>query len=164
MTRLSVKRRGNTLIEVVVSTVLVGVVLVAALETLGGSVRTQRKSTNAAEAWALAERYAAEIMAKPYEDPQGNVVFGTEANDGAVSKRDSLDDVDDYHNWYESPPRTSGGVNLSGYDGWSVRVTVRRWQGIDGGAGYAGWADRAEESSRTHARSLPLPSTASSAQ
>jgi len=121
-----INRRGNTLIEVVVSTVLVGVVLVAALETVGSSARSQRKSASVAEAWALAERYAAEIMAKPYEDPQGNAVFGTEPNDGAVLKRDDLDDIDDYHNWAESPPKSSGGVTLAGYAGWTVRVTVTR--------------------------------------
>ncbi len=126
MIRSILVRRGNTLIEVTVATVLVGVVLVAALETLGSSVRSQRKSADVAEAWALAERYAAEIMAKPYEDPQGNVVFGRESNDGTVSKRDDLDDVDDYDNWTESPPKTSVGANLPRYTGWSVGVTVTR--------------------------------------
>jgi prepilin-type N-terminal cleavage/methylation domain-containing protein len=126
MTLSRINRSGNTLIEVVVATVLVGVVLVAALETLGGAARTHRKSATTAEAWTLAERYAAEIMAKPYEDPQGGVVFGTESNDGAVSTRDHLDDVDDYHNWYESPPQTSAGVDLPAYDGWSVEVIVTR--------------------------------------
>jgi prepilin-type N-terminal cleavage/methylation domain-containing protein len=134
MTPCRTYRQGNTLIEVVVATVLVGVVLVAALETLGGAARTHRKSATTAEAWTLAERYAAEIMAKPYEDPQGGVVFGTESNDGAVSTRDQLDDVDDYHNWYESPPQTSAGVDLPAYDGWSVEVIVTRCEASPGDA------------------------------
>ncbi|QDV74269.1 type IV pilus modification PilV family protein [Botrimarina mediterranea] len=124
MTHIRDHRRANTLIEVVVATTLVGVVLVAALETLGGATRTYQESATTAEAWALAERYAAEIMAKPYEDPQGSVVFGTESNDGVVSTRDQLDDVDDYEDWYESPPQSSDGVDLTGYDGWIVEIIV----------------------------------------
>jgi Tfp pilus assembly protein PilV len=134
MTSRRPNSHGNTLIEVVVATVLVGVVLVAALETLGAAARTHRKSATTAEAWTLAERYAAEIMAKPYEDPQGGVVFGTESNDGAVSTRDNLDDVDDYHNWYESPPQTSAGVDQPGYDGWIVEVIVTRCNSTPSGS------------------------------
>lgn len=119
MTRRRSNSQGNTLIEVVVATVLVGVVLVAALETLGAAARTHRQSATTAEAWTLAERYAAEIMAKPYEDPEGGNGFGPDEG-----SRSDFDDVDDYHNLYESPPQTASGIDLPGYDGWIVEVIV----------------------------------------
>lgn len=134
MTGIRKNRRGVTLVEVAVSTTLVGVVLVAALETVGGAARMHLRAASAAEAWTLAERYAAEIMAKAYEDPEGSVVFGTESNDGVTSVRDDLDDVDDYHNWYESPPQTAAGVDRAAYNGWSVEVIVTRCDADPSGA------------------------------
>ncbi|TWT98078.1 hypothetical protein Pla108_22350 [Botrimarina colliarenosi] len=123
MTLLNAQRSGATLIEVAISTVLVGVLMVAALNTVGSAARTHLAASTSAEAWALAELLAAEVLAMPYEDPNGAAVFGTEPGETGVT-RATLDDVDDYHNWTESPPKARDGTPLAGYTGWTTKVIV----------------------------------------
>ena len=74
-------RSGFTLIEVAVSTVLVGVVLVASLETIGSALRTARSSEDTVNGQMLAENLLVEAMVMPFKDTGESPLFGIEADE-----------------------------------------------------------------------------------
>jgi type II secretory pathway pseudopilin PulG len=113
--------RGGTLVEVAVSTLLVGVLLVAALNTVGARLRNQNNLTDRQRAALLADQMLSEILELDYKDPNQTPVFGLEASESG-SNRSVYDDVDDYHELDESPPKLRSGTTLSGTTGW-VRST-----------------------------------------
>lgn len=120
------RKPGVTLIEVAVSTVLVGLVLVAALETLGGAMRTMRRASTELQAHTLAETLLMEVVALPYSDPDGNSTgIGLESDEGsAAGDRTAFDDLDDFQGWSESPPEQRLGSSIAGCTGWTRTVEV----------------------------------------
>jgi len=119
------RRRGLTLIEVVVSTLIVGVMTVAALNTLGAATRSSEAAGNRAVALGLADDLMAEILNGAYSEPSGAPVFGPESGEN-TGTRAAFDDVDDYHGWNRMPPQTRDGVNLPDRAEWRRRVVVER--------------------------------------
>lgn len=117
------RRRGTSLIEVVISMIVISVMLVAALRTVGATARTESRVVEEAAGRELVEGLLAEIRAVAYEDPDGSPVFGPEP-DEAPDDRALWDDVDDFHGWKASPPVDRGGVAISGAGDWSRSVTV----------------------------------------
>lgn len=117
---------GVTLIEVSVSTALVGLVLVAALETLGGAMRTMRQTSSELKAHALAESLLAEVIALPYTDPTvDSETLGLESDESVFGSNRSLyDDLDDFVGWTNSPPQDRDGDALEDYDDWTRQVEV----------------------------------------
>ncbi len=118
-------RSGFSLIEVAVSSILVGSILVAALSTTGAVFRFRSSTSNVARAALLATELLAEIQNQPYSDPNQTPVLGRETGE---TLRAHFDDVDDYASWTESPPKTLAGANLTGFTGWSRSVSVVRAQ------------------------------------
>ena len=123
------KHRGLSLIEVVASTLIVGVMLVAALNTLGAVFRSQRLNAARLTGPGLAHELMGEILSLPYEDPEepGDSI-GREIDESGGNRAD-LDDVDDYDNWSanELPaknPQNKDGVEHPGYVGWNRTVQV----------------------------------------
>ncbi len=120
-------RYGTSLVEVVVSAGLTGLVLVAALDAVGGAVLATRIGDQQVDARLLAESLLAEVVAKPYEDPgdPNDVVFGIESEEpSSPSNRSAFDDVDDFDGWTESPPVDRNGTPLTGLTGWTRDVNV----------------------------------------
>jgi type II secretory pathway pseudopilin PulG len=122
-------RRALTLLEIVVSTLIVGLMTVAALNTLGAATQSGQAAGNRAIALGLADDLMAEILQKAYRNPDGSAQFGPES--GETDPTD-FDDVDDYHNWVEQPPRTRNDLDNNGQldpipnrAEWSRRVLVR---------------------------------------
>ena len=124
--RRETQRHGVTLIEVSISTALVGLVLVAALETLGGAMRTMRQTASELQAHSLAETLLAEVIALPYTDPTvDSGTLGLESDESAYGgDRRLYDDLDDFAGWKVSPPKDRDGAALAGYDGWTRQVEV----------------------------------------
>ncbi len=124
--RRPIAQLGVTLVEVAVSTALVGLVLVAALETLGGAMRTLRQTGDSMNANTLAATLMAEVIALPYSDADGSTTdLGLEADEAAISNDRSLyDDVDDFHGWSRTPPESRDGTELAGYSGWKRCVEI----------------------------------------
>jgi MSHA pilin protein MshD len=118
-----VVRRALTLLEVVVATLIVGVMAVVALNALGAVTRSSQSFGNRAVALGLAEDLMAEIMQVAYSDPDQDPVFGREASESA-SPRTQFDDVDDYQNWNHEPPQDRNGAPLADRTEWRRRVTV----------------------------------------
>jgi hypothetical protein len=120
------RRRALTLIEVVASTMIVGLMSVAALNGLGAVTRSAESIGNRAIALGLADDLMAEILPLPYSDPNDTPVFGTETGESAAGPRSTFDDVDDFHNWNVSPPTNRDGVIIPNRADWRHRVQIVR--------------------------------------
>ena len=115
--------RAFTLVESVISLVIVGVMLVAALNTVGASRLNQYRTSTRAQGRLLAESLLAEIFTQRYADPNGAALFGVEVGEDAGT-RDAFDDVDDYHTWTSSPPTEKTGAEMASWGRWRRSVTV----------------------------------------
>ncbi len=124
MDSLRQKHRGLSLIEVVASTLIVGVMLVAALNTLGAVFRSQRLNAVRLTGPGLAHELMGEILSLPYEDPEDpGGLIGRDSGESDGDRAD-LDDVDDYDDWSASDPESKDGVEHPGYVGWERTVQV----------------------------------------
>ncbi len=115
---------GFSLVEVAISTAIVGVMLVAALHAVAsarmGLSRVQQRS----KGMLLAQGLMAEILQQDYADADfGTDSFGLGGSEGG-SNRAAYDDVDDYDGWSASPPETRDGTPIPGTDGYERLVVV----------------------------------------
>src|SRR4029079_17143748 len=116
-------RRALTLIEVVASTMIVGMMAVAALNALAAATKSSNSIGNRAVAAGLADELMSEIMMQSYSDPDGSPVFGHESGE-ATNIRSAFDDVDDYDGWNAKPPQYRDGTTIPDRTNWRQRVTV----------------------------------------
>jgi prepilin-type N-terminal cleavage/methylation domain-containing protein len=100
--------RAFTMVEVVVSVVIVGLLLAASLRAVGLSAIMQYRITEHTRSSAMARALMAEIVQQAYSDPGASPVFGPESGES----RDTFDDVDDYDGLVDSPPLTREGTKL----------------------------------------------------
>ena len=123
-------RRGLTLAEVSVSTLIVGMLVVASLQAVANVSRTWTATNQLLDGQALAGELVREVMAQNYTDP-------TDPNatkwgkDGVEATRADFNDLDDYDDWTESPVKNAAGTALTGYAGWSRSVLVQKIQSLD---------------------------------
>jgi prepilin-type N-terminal cleavage/methylation domain-containing protein len=116
--------RGFSLIEAVVSVVVVGLMLAVALSTLGAAARMRTIQAERQDGSGLGQHLMGEILQAPVLDPETPGFIGLEPGETPLTRVD-FDDVDDYHMWSASPPQGKDGTPLPGYDGWTRRVRVR---------------------------------------
>src|SRR6187401_93638 len=116
-------RPGLTLIEVVASTMIVGLMAVAALNALGAATKSANSIGNRAVAAGLADELMSEILMQSYSDPDGSPVFGHETGE-TTNVRSTFDDVDDYDGWNATPPQYRDGTAIPDRTNWRQRVTV----------------------------------------
>ena len=121
-------RRGNSMMEVVISTLLISVVLIGALKSVGGAARTVRAGSEKIDGQTLAFDLMAEIVALPYIDPNASTpIFGIESDEtSSPSNRSEFDDTDDYRNWTESPPANKSGTAIADTTGWTRSVAITK--------------------------------------
>ena len=120
----SVRRKtGFTLVEAVVSILIVAEMLTAALGALGSAARGKRIQSARCLGANLARHLMAEVLQARYREPTDTPDFGPEApEDGGC--RAAWDDVDDYHGWNASPPQAKDGTPLACGAGWTRQVSV----------------------------------------
>jgi hypothetical protein len=118
-------RRGFSIVEGVLSTLLVSIVLAVGLRAAAYSSVTQYKTAQRATALQLGQSLLADITALPYEDPNVAPLFGREAGESSSSKV-NYDDIDDFNGWVESPPQERDGSAMTGLPGWQRSVVVHR--------------------------------------
>jgi MSHA pilin protein MshD len=118
------RQQAFSLIEAVMSLVIVSVMLVAALNVVGASQLSQLWTAQTTRGHLLAAELMVEIMSQDYEDPNQIVAFGCESGE-TTGSRAGFDDVDDYHGWSSSPPTDKTGTALSGLAGWTRSVAVQ---------------------------------------
>ncbi len=125
--RFRVARRGSTLVEVAIASMLVGVMLVAAMRSVGAVFRTRLVAFQQQQGDTLAHELMAEILQAYYESPSvASGSFGLEAGEVGDGSRAAWDDVDDYNGWSASPPQSKDGTALPDADGWTRQVVVDR--------------------------------------
>lgn len=125
------RRRGVTLIEVMVSILLVSTVLLISVNASATllSNRTQQQTSN--HSALLTAQILDEVSAMDFRD-RVDPVFGVEA-DEIANDRTTFDDVDDYNGYTSAPPTHRDGSVISGYNGWSIAVTVVPADPVAGG-------------------------------
>ncbi|HEX6961995.1 MAG TPA: hypothetical protein VF175_09025, partial [Lacipirellula sp.] len=73
--------------EIVISTAIVGVMTVAALESVNMTYRVRRINSNRLTAQGLAQELLAEVVAMPYTDPQNpGGAIGLDAGENSTSR------------------------------------------------------------------------------
>lgn len=113
---------GWSLIEVVVASLVGGIMLAGAMLTLSAALRSALWASRTAQAVALAKDLMEDVLQASYRDPDGNPIWGIE--EPSATNRLALDDVDDYAGWTELPPQARDGTPLEGVSGWQREVSV----------------------------------------
>ena len=121
--RQSGPRRGLSQAEVVVSTIIVGVLMVSSFSMIAASRRSQMSESNEVRGLAIADALMAEISQLPMREPTCDCGYGLEAPESSVSRKD-FDDVDDYNNLIDSPPKSKDGAVGPGYSDLSRIVAI----------------------------------------
>ncbi|TWU49397.1 type IV pilus modification PilV family protein [Rubripirellula reticaptiva] len=124
-------RSGVTLIEVLVSTILISGVLLTSLAASANLWRSRIQSHSTAMAAELSESILGEITSRRFEDSV-DPIWGHEADENGAG-RSAFDDIDDYHEYTASPPVHRDGTTMTDYAGWSVSITVEPAWAIDTG-------------------------------
>ena len=112
---------GITLVETVLSLLILGGAFVAALNTIASARGAQAIVTQRQFGLVLAEDLMAEILSQA-EYKEG-LLFGPEVGE-ALSGRSAFDAVDDYAGWESAPPVDLNGDVISGAERNSRQVEV----------------------------------------
>lgn len=143
-------RHALSLVEVIVSMLLVGLLLVGSMESVGGVYRAWHASQQIHDGMSLAQQLMAEILQQPYNDPDTTPLLGGDGDDGSLlgliglgastTERTTYDDLNDYHGW-SSAPEMKDGTALVGFEDWTREVSVA----------YARWAAPSQTTSTSEA-------------
>jgi len=115
--------RGFSFAEVMLAAVLLGFLMVAAVQLFGNLGRSRQRTLDEDLAGRLCLEMIREIKELDYADPTDGNGVGPEP-DEVDGTRQFFDDVDDYNGWTASPPQDREGNPLSRYIGLTRSVTV----------------------------------------
>jgi len=119
------RRGGLSLVESLVSMLLVAGLIVVSLDTFGATAAAGGGMKRIARAQLLAQGLMSEILEAAYIEPSGlDILFGPELGE-VDGTRPRFDDVDDYHNLNDSPPTRRDGTVLPKHTGWRRKVEVK---------------------------------------
>jgi prepilin-type N-terminal cleavage/methylation domain-containing protein len=93
-------RRGFTLIEASITTVIIGVGCLGMLELLGAGTNANNESTELTTAMNLAGNVREAMTGVRYAEKTDPTHWGPETGEGDVL---AYDDMDDFYNWTSSP-------------------------------------------------------------
>ena len=119
------RARALTIIEAVIASGVVGVMLVAALGTVGATKTAEYRTADRLKGAMLAQSLMSEIVQQPYQDPGLLPLFGHELGESSATRID-CNDVDDYHGWDASPPQYKDGTVIPNATNWRTTVTVEK--------------------------------------
>ncbi len=118
-------KRALSMIEVALSTVIIAVVLLSAMNMVGAAGMSMSSMANRATGTLLAQQLMAEILEQAYQEPSlDSDSFGIEAGEAATGNRSLYDDVDDYYKWSASPPQNKDGSLIPDRSDWRRSVAV----------------------------------------
>lgn len=133
------KRRGITMVETVLSTIVVSVLLAGALSAAVSSRGLVSAADQRRQALWLADELLGEILQKSYTDPQTpGGAAGPEAGEKA---RVDFDDVDDFTDWKESPVADATGALIAGAEHLTRVVTLSTGASAGYKTGTGIWTD-----------------------
>jgi MSHA pilin protein MshD len=113
--RYANKQDGVTLVELLVSIVIVSIAASGVLGVLSMTTAASADPMIRHQAAAIAEAYLEEILLKPIDDPDGV--------DGEASRAD-YDDLDDYDGLADTGARDQFGAPIGGLSDYNVAVGV----------------------------------------
>lgn len=119
------RAHGFTLVEAVISIIIVAGMFIAALNTVGAARTTQYKINEQRRGNMWAQALMSEILAQSYQEPVEASSFGVESPETKTS-RIHWDDVDDYDDWSSSPPQDKDGNPIANADGWTRSVVIEQ--------------------------------------
>ncbi|MGI9237853.1 MAG: type IV pilus modification PilV family protein [Woeseiaceae bacterium] len=115
------KQAGVTLVELLVSIVIVSIAASGVLGLLSMTTAASADPMIRHQAAAIAEAYLEEIMLKPVVDPDGA--------DGEAARAD-YDDLDDYDGLIDAGARDQFGLAIAGLNAYNVGVSVSPSSGL----------------------------------
>lgn len=113
---------GVSLIEVMISLVLVSTILLVSLTASANLLRNDTQRRGANQGHQLAAQLLDEVSSMDFRD-RVEPIYGLESDEDAAD-RSTFDDVDDYNGYTAAPPTHRDGTTINGYEGWSVSVSV----------------------------------------
>ena len=119
---VSGRQRGFTLIEVVVTIIVVSIAAAALLGIFGNLIRTSADPVIQQQAVTISEAYMEEIRIKAFADPD-NPAAETGGAEGGES-RASFDDVQDYNSLPDNQVRNQDNIAIAELSAYSVSVVV----------------------------------------
>ena len=129
--RRSRRESGTTLVELVISIVVIGIAVTGSLLAVNHVVNRSGDPMLQHQASAVAEAYLEEVLARPLADPDGGVCGAPEAS------RADYDDVCDYDGLDDLGARAQDGSAVAGLEPYRVRVTVDPGANLNGLTGSA---------------------------
>ena len=123
MKRCAQLEAGMTLIELVMSIVIIAIAASAVLGLLSQTAGSSADAMIIAQAVSIGEAYAEEIGLQSFDDPDGI--------DGEAARAD-FDDVDDYDGLLDAGARDQFGSALPGLDDYTVSVNVQSSAALTG--------------------------------
>jgi len=131
-----VRRGGFSLVEVAVTTTIVGVGVTALLLSVGSGTKVNAGASELTQAVFLAQEIREWTIKLPFSDPdladQGKPP-GSDGSDPQVF----VDDLDDLMGVTYSPPRDGRGLAITSAIGWAQRITIT-WRDPDNLASIVG--------------------------
>lgn len=119
------RKAGISLVECVVSMLIIGTMLVAAIHTVGASRMAQFSESQRQQGYILAEALLTEIVNQSYEDAHDNPnAPGPTSTESATGNRSLFNDVNDYYGWTASPPQRKDGTAVPDATGWRETITI----------------------------------------
>lgn len=120
------RRSGLSLIEVILSTILVSFLMVASLRTTANVFLTWSTAAEQADAQRICQLLMTEVLQKNYQDPEEpGETLGVNTGESSTD-RTTFDDIDDFDGYSASPPRDHNNLEIPGFTGWSQSVVVRK--------------------------------------
>ena len=109
--------------EAAISSLLVGLVFVAALRCVGAAVEGRTDNAERVRGMLLVQHMLAELQTVAYQEPSWYLWWGPDWGESSTN-RSTFDDLDDYDNYVESPPKNLlNQVPLNCSD-WTRRIDV----------------------------------------
>jgi len=122
-----VKAHGFTLIEIIVTIVVLSIAGSALMSVFTSTIRTSADPMIQQQAIAIAEAYMEEILLKDFSDPdakeQGSLITETNGSE-AGETRVNFDDVQDYNSLPDTVVRDQNNNVINQLSGYSVTVRV----------------------------------------
>jgi len=103
--------KGLTFLETLFALIILAVAMVGYSQIFSIAIKSSSRAKHDIIALNLAAGLLAEIMARDFEEAGSPGSFTREEGDN----RYEFDDIDDYHNWSENPPKTAGKSSGGGY-------------------------------------------------
>lgn len=109
-------RPAFTLVEAVISVLVMGLILVPAVQMISVAAKARSVKVTQQQSLQLARELLTEITEAHYSLPAG-------MTDGSTRQTWIL--IDDYNGLTENPPLSQAGAALAGYTGWQRTATVQ---------------------------------------